>query len=126
MRASVLAATCLQLRMLCPLLDQGPGPAFSARTPRNPSRRVFLTRRIAPQLASTEEYIDGQFTGNLGEVLIRCAVTLLLLHGVLLTPRSLAQVQQRAVPACSAARGGRGRRHAAGMSAASLRLRDRV
>ena len=24
------------------------------------------------QLASTEEYIDGQFTGNLGEVLIRC------------------------------------------------------
>ena len=26
------------------------------------------------QLASTEEYIDGQFTGNLGEVLIRCAL----------------------------------------------------
>ena len=25
------------------------------------------------QLANTEEYIDGQFTGNLGEVLIRCA-----------------------------------------------------
>lgn len=24
------------------------------------------------QLASTEEYIDGQLTGNLGEVLIRC------------------------------------------------------
>ncbi|GAB4821167.1 hypothetical protein N2152v2_008213 [Parachlorella kessleri] len=24
------------------------------------------------QLASTEEYIDGQFTGSLGEVLIRC------------------------------------------------------
>lgn len=24
------------------------------------------------QLASTEEYIDGQFQGNLGEVLIRC------------------------------------------------------
>lgn len=23
------------------------------------------------QLANTEEYIDGQFTGNLGEVLIR-------------------------------------------------------
>ena len=29
------------------------------------------------QLASTEEYIDGQFTGNLGEVLIRCAPPLL-------------------------------------------------
>ena len=24
------------------------------------------------QLANTEEYIDGQCTGNLGEVLIRC------------------------------------------------------
>mmetsp|Transcript_16895 Transcript_16895/g.28536 ORF Transcript_16895/g.28536 Transcript_16895/m.28536 type:complete len:88 (+) Transcript_16895:142-405(+) len=24
------------------------------------------------QLANTEEFIDGQFTGNLGEVLIRC------------------------------------------------------
>jgi len=24
------------------------------------------------QLASTEEYVDGNFTGNLGEVLIRC------------------------------------------------------
>ena len=24
------------------------------------------------QLANTEEYIDGNFTGNLGEVLIRC------------------------------------------------------
>lgn len=24
------------------------------------------------QLASTEEYIDGQLTGNLGEVFIRC------------------------------------------------------
>lgn len=28
---------------------------------------------LLPQLASTEEFIDGQFTGNLGEVLIRCA-----------------------------------------------------
>jgi small nuclear ribonucleoprotein F len=26
------------------------------------------------QLASTEEYIDGQFAGNLGEVLIRCVM----------------------------------------------------
>ena len=25
------------------------------------------------QLANTEEFIEGQFTGNLGEVLIRCA-----------------------------------------------------
>ena len=29
------------------------------------------------QLASTEEYIDGQMTGNLGEVLIRYARALL-------------------------------------------------
>ena len=28
------------------------------------------------QLANTEEYIDGSFTGNLGEVLIRCNNTL--------------------------------------------------
>ena len=28
------------------------------------------------QLASTEEFIDGQMTGNLGEVLIRCAVAM--------------------------------------------------
>ncbi|KAF5298411.1 hypothetical protein FQR65_LT18688 [Abscondita terminalis] len=28
------------------------------------------------QLANTEEYIDGNFTGNLGEVLIRCNNTL--------------------------------------------------
>jgi len=27
------------------------------------------------QLASTEEFIDGKFAGNLGEVLIRCAAT---------------------------------------------------
>lgn len=27
------------------------------------------------QLANTEEYIDGSFTGNLGEVLIRCVPT---------------------------------------------------
>jgi small nuclear ribonucleoprotein F len=35
---------------------------------------VSLTRliRIFSQLASCEEYIDGAFAGNLGEVLIRC------------------------------------------------------
>ncbi|CAM6092229.1 unnamed protein product [Calypogeia fissa] len=33
------------------------------------------------QLASTEEFIDGQFTGNLGEVLIRCN-NVLYLRGV--------------------------------------------
>ena len=33
------------------------------------------------QLASTEEWIDGQFSGNLGEVLIRCN-NVLYLRGV--------------------------------------------
>ncbi|EFJ45780.1 hypothetical protein VOLCADRAFT_109863 [Volvox carteri f. nagariensis] len=33
------------------------------------------------QLASTEEFIDGQFTGQLGEVLIRCN-NVLYLRGV--------------------------------------------
>jgi len=33
------------------------------------------------QLASTEEYIDGAFQGNLGEVLIRCN-NVLYLRGV--------------------------------------------
>lgn len=33
------------------------------------------------QLASTEEYIDGQMTGQLGEVLIRCN-NVLYLRGV--------------------------------------------
>ncbi|CAD6215397.1 unnamed protein product [Miscanthus lutarioriparius] len=31
------------------------------------------------QLANTEEYIDGQFSGNLGEILIRCNNVLYLL-----------------------------------------------
>ncbi|EEC72605.1 hypothetical protein OsI_06076 [Oryza sativa Indica Group] len=33
------------------------------------------------QLANTEEYIDGQFSGNLGEILIRCN-NVLYLRGV--------------------------------------------
>ncbi|XP_042432975.1 probable small nuclear ribonucleoprotein F [Zingiber officinale] len=32
-------------------------------------------------LANTEEFIDGQFTGNLGEILIRCN-NVLYLRGV--------------------------------------------
>jgi len=33
---------------------------------------VSLDSYMNLQLASTEEYVDGQLTGNLGEVLIRC------------------------------------------------------
>ncbi|CAK7339969.1 unnamed protein product [Dovyalis caffra] len=33
------------------------------------------------QLGNTEEYIDGQFTGNLGEILIRTLTLLFWLHG---------------------------------------------
>ena len=36
---------------------------------------------LLSQLASTEEWIDGQFSGNLGEVLIRCN-NVLYLRGV--------------------------------------------
>ena len=32
---------------------------------------IAMTYSLPLQLASTEEFIDGQFTGNLGEVLIR-------------------------------------------------------
>ncbi len=38
------------------------------------------------QLASTEEYIDGQFTGNLGEVLIRCDLPPLLCAPLVAAP----------------------------------------
>lgn len=43
-----------------------------------PLRRFFAGYLVSVdsymnlQLASTEEWIDGQFSGNLGEVLIRC------------------------------------------------------
>ncbi|KAM7522507.1 hypothetical protein LguiA_012409 [Lonicera macranthoides] len=36
---------------------------------------------VLPYLANSEEYIDGQFTGNLGEILIRCN-NVLYLRGV--------------------------------------------
>jgi hypothetical protein len=36
---------------------------------------------LPAQLASTEEWVDGQFAGNLGEVLIRCN-NVLYLRGV--------------------------------------------
>jgi len=45
-----------------------------------PLPRLF-SPSLAPQLASTEEWIDGQFSGNLGEVLIRCN-NVLYLRGV--------------------------------------------
>eukprot|EP00798_Chlamydomonas_sp_ICE-L_P028513 gene28513-31672_t len=40
------------------------------------------------QLASTEEYIDGQFVGNLGEVLIRCN-NVFSAHDLVLGPRTV-------------------------------------
>ena len=48
------------------------------RACRTPTRTVYDARA---QLASTEEWIDGQFSGNLGEVLIRCN-NVLYLRGV--------------------------------------------
>jgi small nuclear ribonucleoprotein F len=46
-----------------------------------PDNRSFLTPGNPTQLASTEEWVDGQFAGNLGEVLIRCN-NVLYLRGV--------------------------------------------
>ena len=43
-----------------------------ASSPRPAGYLVSVDSYMNLQLASTEEYIDGQFTGNLGEVLIRC------------------------------------------------------
>ncbi|KAG5407338.1 hypothetical protein IGI04_013457 [Brassica rapa subsp. trilocularis] len=33
---------------------------------------IHLSLATVSQLGNTEEYIDGQLTGNLGEILIRC------------------------------------------------------
>ncbi|CAK9159627.1 unnamed protein product [Ilex paraguariensis] len=41
----------------------------------------FVTNGTYLQLANAEEYIDGQFTGSLGEILIRCN-NVLYLRGV--------------------------------------------
>ena len=35
-------------------------------------KNVHPPPRAPPQLASTEEFVEGTFSGNLGEVLIRC------------------------------------------------------
>ena len=54
--------------------DAPPVPSSGQRAPR-------VRLRARAQLASTEEWIDGQFSGNLGEVLIRCN-NVLYLRGV--------------------------------------------
>ena len=52
------------------------------RAPSPPCVALTACCRPAPlQLASTEEWIDGQFSGNLGEILIRCN-NVLYLRGV--------------------------------------------
>ena len=56
--------------------------ALRARTPVASRRRRRAAAAVCcAQLASTEEWIDGQFSGNLGEVLIRCN-NVLYLRGV--------------------------------------------
>ncbi|KAL2338641.1 hypothetical protein Fmac_013087 [Flemingia macrophylla] len=46
-----------------------------------PGYLVSVDSYMNLQLANTEEYIEGQFTGNLGEILIRCN-NVLYLRGV--------------------------------------------
>jgi hypothetical protein len=43
--------------------------AHTSSDPHAPHARTTRARR---QLANTEEFVDGQSTGQLGEVLIRC------------------------------------------------------
>eukprot|EP00850_Spirogloea_muscicola_P003912 SM000016S01900 [mRNA] locus=s16:432517:439919:- [translate_table: standard] len=63
------------------------GADLPPRPPRPPPQTVpvnpkpFLNDLTGKPLASTEEFIDGEFTGNLGEVLIRCN-NVLYLRGV--------------------------------------------
>eukprot|EP00850_Spirogloea_muscicola_P003573 SM000014S00361 [mRNA] locus=s14:928088:929200:+ [translate_table: standard] len=49
--------------------------------PPSPRYLVSVDSYMNLQLASTEEFIDGEFMGNLGEVLIRCN-NVLYLRGV--------------------------------------------
>ena len=78
------------------------------------SLTVWLARL---QLASTEEYIDGQFTGNWGEVLIRYGADATRAPGV---AHCRIQVQQRALSARRTARGGRRCWHASGLRSCAL------
>ena len=48
-----------------------PNPSVAPLTLRSAGYLVSTDAYMNLQLASTEEYIDGQLTGNLGEVLIR-------------------------------------------------------
>lgn len=41
---------------------------------------------ISPQLTHADEYIEGAFAGNLGEILIRCVLSLQLTHPACTTP----------------------------------------
>jgi len=58
-----------------PFLNQLTGKAIIVKLKWGMEYKGYLVSTDAYmnlQLASTEEYIDGKFAGNLGEVLIRC------------------------------------------------------
>lgn len=61
--------------LFLPPLERSRARAFFFHHLPSPPHRLNADPAPSPpssQLASTEEYIDGQFAGNLGEVLIRC------------------------------------------------------
>lgn len=65
---------CARLRVRAALCAGRAAVHPCARSPTLARPAPSATPRVrpsAPQLASTEEWIDGQFSGNLGEVLIR-------------------------------------------------------
>ena len=59
---SALGWTCYRLRARSDLCSRAAGAGFLAS----------VDRYMNLQLANTEEWVDGTFSGNLGEVLIRC------------------------------------------------------
>ncbi|KAL4331419.1 hypothetical protein AHAS_Ahas13G0498200 [Arachis hypogaea] len=74
--ASAAAALECRENYRCDLLLQWRGYGLSF-----PGYLVSVDSYMNLQLANTEEYIEGQFTGNLGEILIRCN-NVLYLRGV--------------------------------------------
>ena len=68
----MIAAAAAARRSHCPLTHfSSPAPPFLLCA-RSAGFLLSVDSYMNLQLTSTEEYIDGAFTGNLGEVLIRC------------------------------------------------------
>ena len=58
---------------------------------------VSLDSYMNLQLANTQEYISNKFTADLGQVLIRYVIPIVLFGGVLASPLKLQQVRRAAL-----------------------------